>query len=58
MNLHMPRLHPHADADHHAHKAPLATRLGRAEVGFDYIAVGLIVLLGAAMAVGLLTAAG
>lgn len=54
MNLHMPRLHHHADA----HKAPLATRLGRAEVGFDYIAVGLIVLLGAAMAVGLLTAAG
>lgn len=56
-NLHMPRFHPHAIADH-AHKSPLSTRLGRAEGGFDYIAVGLVVLLGGAMAIGLLTAAG
>jgi hypothetical protein len=40
------------------HHKPLANMLGKAERSSDYLIVGLIVVLGLAMVVGLLTASG
>lgn len=52
--LHMPHM-PHRDGRKH----PLAHTLGKLEGGVtDYIVIALVICLGAAMAVGLFTAAG
>lgn len=56
--IHFPGMHRHSGPHEHTPRGSLFSRLAKAEGRMDYLAVAMIVVLGIAMVVGLLTASG